>query len=287
MTQKGIKKGRSLETAINRIQDAILRSDPRLAGSKFSIEPNKIVTVLGVRHEFDLYIRTLPDSSYESIFVFECKNWRKTVGKNEVMNLGAKVHTIGAAHGYLVARKFSKDAVAQANQEKRVTLLHVNDDFATPATFEMRGDAHQLITLKVDIKEYDVPPVTPPPQISLDGKEFRLQGQVIDIQAFLIGIADKMALQERRENIGKYQEEGSHSVECAELLKFERGELLFDGASVEHFVLNLKFNVIVRKAKLISKFELKDQGRFFSFEPMDDFIQGNRLHIELVQRIQK
>jgi hypothetical protein len=72
------------------IQQTLLASDPKLKDSKFSIEANKIAVVGGTRHEIDLFVKTLPDSAYESTCIFECKDWKDPVGKNEVMVLAGK-----------------------------------------------------------------------------------------------------------------------------------------------------------------------------------------------------
>jgi hypothetical protein len=123
MPPKSHEKGRSLENAVRFIQQTILESDPILKGTKFSIETNKIVVIAGVRNELDVYIKTLAGSHYESSWVFECKNWKKPVGKNEVIVLAKKIDSVGANRGFLVARRFSRDARAQAEQDGRLSLV--------------------------------------------------------------------------------------------------------------------------------------------------------------------
>ncbi|HEY1663531.1 MAG TPA: hypothetical protein VGI03_14030 [Verrucomicrobiae bacterium] len=54
MANKHKKKGDLLENAVGLIQEAILKSDPRFAGTKFNIEFNKIDLSSGVRHEITL-----------------------------------------------------------------------------------------------------------------------------------------------------------------------------------------------------------------------------------------
>ncbi len=56
MPNKNKEKGDILEKAVSLIQDAILKSDPKFAGTKFTIETNKIDTSTGVRHEIDVLI---------------------------------------------------------------------------------------------------------------------------------------------------------------------------------------------------------------------------------------
>jgi hypothetical protein len=45
----------------------------------------------------------------------------------------------------------------------------------------------------------------------------------------------------------------------------------------------VEFTVAIRNQKLISKFELQDQGQVFSFEPFEDEVSGNKWEIDLVK----
>jgi hypothetical protein len=122
MSKDNAQKGRELENAVALIQRSILASDPKVKGTRFSIETKRVVIISGVRHEIDVLVKTLPGSNYESTWIFECKNWKKPVGKNDIIILAEKVGVIGAARGFLVARSFSKDAVAQAKLDTRLKL---------------------------------------------------------------------------------------------------------------------------------------------------------------------
>src|SRR5258708_36340170 len=115
MPNKNKAKGTALEKAVRLIQETILKSDPKFAGTQFTIEHNKIERIAGVRHEIDVLVKTLPGSQYESKWIFECKNWDKPIGAKEVVSLAEKVKATGAARGFLVAREFTADAEAQAN----------------------------------------------------------------------------------------------------------------------------------------------------------------------------
>jgi hypothetical protein len=59
----------------------------------------------GVLHEFDLWI-SVEDAG---IFLVECKDWKKPVGKNEVIVFAEKLKATGAVGGYVVARSFTRD----------------------------------------------------------------------------------------------------------------------------------------------------------------------------------
>jgi hypothetical protein len=124
-----LNKGRALEKAVGIFQEIIIESDPRLKVADCSVETTKVVTVAGVRHEIDVLVKTLGSSAYESTCVFECKNWKKPVSKNDVIILGAKVQALSANRGYLVAKTFSKDAEAQAKHDPRLSLVPCTEEF--------------------------------------------------------------------------------------------------------------------------------------------------------------
>jgi hypothetical protein len=97
------QKGNSLEAAVAAIEALILATAPGLREKTFLIESKKIVKVDGVRHEIDIFVTIDLGQEYKSIFIFECKNWKDAVDKNEIIILSEKVRATAAAHGYLVA----------------------------------------------------------------------------------------------------------------------------------------------------------------------------------------
>src|SRR5436190_15963503 len=129
MPSNNAAKGRALERAVKFIQSTILQSNSRLRGTSFAIESNKLLLVSGVRHEIDVLVTTPPDSDYQASWIFECKNWKKVVGKNEVLILAKKVAAIGTNRGFIVAKRISKDAAAQIKLENRVRFIPCVDEF--------------------------------------------------------------------------------------------------------------------------------------------------------------
>ena len=120
------EKGHALELAVHAIEAVILASSPSLQGQPFTVERRKTVTVSDVHHEIDIYVTMGAAKGYESIFIFECKNWADPVGKNDVIILSEKIDAAVAQRGYFVAKQFTKDARAQAAKDPRITLLYAN-----------------------------------------------------------------------------------------------------------------------------------------------------------------
>jgi hypothetical protein len=116
-------KGNALEDAVHLIERTILQNNPATKDAVITIEPKKIIIRDGVKHEIDIFITIDNGKGYESIFIFECKNWEKAVGKNEIVVFSDKINAVQAQKGFFIAKSFGKYAVAQAKKDKRIELL--------------------------------------------------------------------------------------------------------------------------------------------------------------------
>src|SRR3989442_16023228 len=154
---ENLEKGRALERAVRFIQETILKSNPKMSGIEFSIETNKTLT--GVHHEIDVLVKTLPNSLCEATWIFECKNWKEPVGKNEVIVLAEKVDVLRANRGFLVAKRLTKDAEEQIKRDGRLSFIECTDDFLSPLnSLELIHAVHELQNVEVRVKERGVPP---------------------------------------------------------------------------------------------------------------------------------
>ena len=124
---KPLEKGNELENAVKAIEHVILQSSPGLEENTFRIESKKILNIEGVRHEIDIWVEIDHGKDYRSIYIFECKNWKDSVGKNEIIIFSEKIDAVQAQKGFFVARSFTRDAIAQAAKDKRIKLLKVNE----------------------------------------------------------------------------------------------------------------------------------------------------------------
>src|SRR5262249_37343260 len=110
---------------------AILRSSRSYQDKTFRIETKKTVVVQGVPHEIDIWVEIESAPGYKTTFIFECKNWKKRVGKNEIIIFSEKVDATQAAKGFFVAKSFAKTASAQAVKCPRVELLKVDEELGS------------------------------------------------------------------------------------------------------------------------------------------------------------
>jgi hypothetical protein len=285
MTTKGKKKGRELEEAVRFIQESILKTNPNLVGTKFSIEMDKIVKVLGVRHEIDVYVKTLPDSRFEATWIFECKDWKKPIGKNEVMILAGKVDAVKANRGFMVGRRFTKDAEAQVSQDARLKLVPCTDNFIPSAKVELICTEHEVLPMQVSIKQRGIPPNQVPKELDYRQIECRLNGQPTNFLSYVKRQIDQMIFDDQRENAVKYGCESTHFGFRSLKIDFREGEMMINGTDLEFVFIPIQFWVTVSIKKIISKFELKGEGRYFGFEPVDDPVTGKQVEINIVQLI--
>jgi hypothetical protein len=127
-TQKSAKAtGDSLEEAVQILEKAILRESASYTDRTFQFEPKKIIIVDGVRHEIDLHVSVDHGNGYTAIFIFECKNWKKKIGKSHIIEFSEKVKVAPAQKGFFVAKSFTRYARAQAKKDPRVELLCVEE----------------------------------------------------------------------------------------------------------------------------------------------------------------
>jgi len=284
MPNPNAEKGHALEQSVKIIQESILESDPKLKGVEFSIETNKIVVKEGVRHEIDVLVKTLPGSRYESINIFECKNWKTPVGKNEVVILADKVNALEATRGWLVARSITRDAEARLKQDGRLKFIRCTDDFVGPFDgVSVMHSIRDVLPIDVRMKQRGVPAKDHPDRLDWKKCSLKVNGKSIVFLEFIKAQIDRAFASDTKERAIHYQHEGTHWSERAEMISFEVGEFLVDGSDTEYLVVVVRSFVTIRGRKILSKFELTEHGRVFRFEPLEDS-SGKSIEINLVQR---
>jgi|ERR1039458_1971637 hypothetical protein len=286
MSTERIDKGRALEQAVKFIQETILNSSPALKGTHFTIETNVRDTSSGVLHEIDVLVKTQPDTDYEAKVIFECKNWSNPVDKNAVIILAEKVEALHASRGYLVAKSLTTEAQAQIALKKRLEFIRCTEDFLSPLNgVEIIHRVTEALPITVQIKDRNS---APSPELrSLDWKtlDCRLNGEPGDFLAFIKPHIDDLIHEDEKKNHAKYINTGTHCGQVAAQLGFSPGELMLGQIDVEYIVIPLWFFVETRRKKILSKFELAGRGRAYLFEPIEDFIDGKKLEIRMVQKL--
>lgn len=257
-----------MEQAVRTIETAILRTLPAAANSKLTIETKRIILVDGVKHEIDVWVHVDPGGGYDTLIVFECKDWKKTVGKNAVVVLSEKLKACGAQRGYLVARKFSRYAVAQAKLDRRIELLRFATDIPIwPTLLHIHGIIKDHRRTRVDVrlapsarqdKEYPPNFVAASVPAVLDGVEYP------NLQDHLLTIVNTM-IDERLAAEPTYDlPAGDYSYDIQRTFHFSSASI--GGMSIDGFDLHISFAIDLVRPVIVSVFAVERRGRIYTTE---------------------
>lgn len=278
------EKGNTLEAAVTSIERCILGTSPHLREKPFLFESKKIINAKGVHHEIDIFVTIDLGAGYKSAFIFECKNWEESVGKNEIIVFAEKIDATQAQHGYFIAKSFTRDAERQAAKNPRVTLLKVAEhdpsDVPVPfgfhtvfitakhaeATFYERGSTH----LQLDF-------------VDLSTVRARLQGDVIDLHEYLIKWAEQASQQHALSFRSERAPEGDYARETESERDFAPGALTLNDRDIERARNSIKYKVTVERPAVLSCFAVESRGRVVSLAPVQ-IPSGPQMQVKMIWR---
>jgi hypothetical protein len=277
------EKGRGLEGAVLSIESTILQASPGLAKSSFRIETRKIVTVSGVRHEFDLWVEVDPAPGYAALFVFECKNWSDKVGKNEIIVFSEKVKAVQAQRGFFVAREFTRDAQAQAALDPRIQLLEVKEEVFEDLLMPLR-----IHVLAVDNQEAEISlreaGVTDAgdttKRIDFTSASAVLDGQPLDLSAYLMEWRDEVVGERTSRFPSQTLPADVYPLDGQGVRTFARGTFQLNGAEIESATLKMKFTAEVIRPAIVSSVQVVGRGRVWHLAPVT--LGGGVMHGSLI-----
>ncbi len=274
------EKGNALEEAVRAIEGAIIRSFPGFSESTFRIEGKKVVVIGGVRHEIDVYVSVALGPGYETLFIFECKNWQDKVGKNEIIVLSEKVKALAAQRGFFVAKSYTADAIAQSNLDSRIELLAAVEldptTVAVPAGFHLlqivETQAEILVCNDNSDSKHRV-------ALDLETTFLVIDGELKNLGEYGYAWIEK-ARQERCRTFPSLTLEGEHILEFHDTKNFVKGQATVDGRPVSKIDLKGTVKVQVSRAIVLSVFEVASRGRVIHVQ-----IEGQQVQIraEFVQ----
>jgi hypothetical protein len=256
------EKGTALEIAVEAIEEVILESSPSLRGQPFHIQRRKIITVDDVHHEIDVFVEVGAAKGYESRFIFECKNWEDPVTKNDLIIFSEKIKAAVAQQGYFVAKGFTKDALAQAAKDPRITILYATEHDAAntpvPEGFHITVDASAKPDTIFRVRGTSGTKMDP---IDVNGKMFTLKGKEMLITDYLNAWMDHLYQDRLLLFQTAHLPEGIHPMVADGQQSFAPGECLIDGRDIEHVRLFVEFGVQIIRPTVISDFEIATRGR--------------------------
>lgn len=255
-----LDKGQQLEQVVRLIEYAIITQDPQLAKAEFEIIPRLIVKVAGVRHEIDVAVRVNKGSSYETLHIFECKNWKAKVGKNEVIQFSEKVKVTGAHRGYIVARSWTSDAAAQARLDPRLALMKCADSF-DESLMGVSSVAYQssLVTTTVNI-QFRAPNNSGQKVLLQVDTACELEGTRMAFREFAAAKAHEIFDAHLKQSTW-LKLEGMHTKRVAGTIRFDPGKCTIDGKDVEFVSIVADFKLDVFIPRVTSRYEVATRGR--------------------------
>lgn len=261
-----IEKGNALENAVRAIESTILYEYPGYREKDLRIEPKKIILVGGVRHEIDLHITAIHGADYDAIFIFECKNWKDKVGKNEIIVFAEKIQASNATRGFFVAKSYTADAKARAQANSRIKLL-LAAEYDPPAMM-VPANFHGLhvgdVTADLNILGFEAKDLSAKKPINLELASCVLNGNSINLKEYALAWINE-ARENRTNHFPSIQSgEGMHILEFCEKQTFNKGEAIVNNRPVKCLELNGKIQVHVSKAVVISAFDVKGRGRYIT-----------------------
>lgn len=258
-----LEKGNELERAIGSIESLILQKNPNLMNNPFIIENKKTVIIDEVRHEIDWYIEIDLGNGYKSIFLFECKNWDKPVGKNEIIIFSEVINTTQATKGYFVAKEFGKYAIAQSKKDSRIELLKVTDSLVEFIDFPHFHYVAPILESVAVI--FDFGKASGKVE-SLEVNSIVYNGVSIEFHDFA-EIFGKLIMNNRVNNESTASmPDNSYFYKEEDVFNFDDNVLVVNDEIVNKLKININFTLIVKKPKIITKFDVEKRGRVIEYE---------------------
>jgi hypothetical protein len=256
-------KGDALEKAVQLLETFILGTNPATREATVTIEPKKIVVVNGVKHEIDIYIPIDYGKGYEAIFIFECKNWSKKVDKDEIIVFSKKVEIVHAQKGFFIAKSFTRDAEAQAEQDSRLKLLIATEELDTSTRLIV--DFH--ILLNTDIDSHTNFTVRPFKAATLTGETFVIyNNQHFLLKTFNERIRQRLIDSAMRAAPPTNFVDDACSYKITKTVLFQPNELIIEGQECYRLDMTITWKTRIFHPPIVSKFDIKTRGRVITYE---------------------
>src|SRR3984957_13407132 len=264
------EKGNALESAVHAIEELILRTSPNLKEKTYVIESKKLISVDGVRHEIDLFVTCdLGGPGYNAVYIFECKNWKDAVGKNEIVIFAEKIKVCGAQRGFFVAKSFTGDAIAQAKTERRMELVVAaeHDRATTILPFQYQSTFIKLTHIGAHFRKWGAAvPATMTVKCKLAEAVATLSGEPLNLSDYMNAWVAAARDESMRNFPSGTLPDGTYQREFTSERTFPEGCFIVNSHSIETATITLQFEVYLLRPAVKSHFEINGRGRVISFE---------------------
>lgn len=261
------QKGDALEAAVRAIEEVILRTSPNVKERTYRIESKKIIKVNGVHHEIDLFVTFDLGPGYRAVYIFECKNWKDAVGKNEIIVFAEKIAAGNAQHGFFVAKSFTEDAEARAKLEPRMELLVAaeHDPASVIVPFGYQSTFQKATQVKVLFRKLGSKAAQTTPY-DISHATATLNGNPLNLLEFFNRWATEAIQESMLTFASGTLADGIYQRECSSTRSFGEGVFILDNSSIENIEIEVRFDIFLVRPAIRSHFEIGGRGRVISFE---------------------
>ncbi len=256
-------KGDALEKAVQLLEAFILGTNPATKDAMVTIEPKKIVVVNGVKHEIDIYITIDYGKGYKAIFIFECKNWTKKVDKDEIIVFSKKVEVVHAQTGYFIAKSFTRDAEAQAEQDGRLKLLIATEELDTSTRLIV--DFHILLNTNVNSHSNFI--LRPFKSGILTNESFvSYNNEHLLLGTFNERMRQRLIDETMRSVPPTNFVDDACSYKITKTVLFQPHELFIEGQECYRLDMTVTWKTRIIRPPIVSKFDIKTRGRVITYD---------------------
>jgi Restriction endonuclease len=258
------EKGNELENAVLVLQKIILKNNPNFKNANFTCELKKILQ--NPKQEIDIYITIDHGFHDPDIIVFECKNWNKPIGINEIITFNHKIERVGAKNGYFIAKSFSKDALVEAEKHNRLGIHKIrNADVLIPEFISM--DTYSELTSNIEIKARSLSGISSEySSLITEYDKIIFEGNLLSMKTFIDHLKNSISL----ELVKKFKENAVCKVDRIYSFKTEKvfkyKNLIFQDKNIDEIKVSTEFQYKLAKPKLISSFDIDKNGQVFKYE---------------------
>jgi hypothetical protein len=273
-------KGNELEKAVQAIEGAILSQAPGFVEGTFALQGKKIIRHGGVRHEIDIYVSARLPAGYEATFIFECKNWERKVGKNDIIVFDEKSAATSAQRGFFVAKSFTRDARARAAKSERMTLLLASHVLPVTRIDFPQIQLFNATAVTVNAQFLGFAERSELKRLELKGTPLVIDGTEHDASEYIAAEANRLK-DPAMFKAGRDLEEGrAHTTEFSDLQTYEKGRVTLDGKPTRSIEIRgtVEFERVVGSIESI--YEVQSRGRYLTVGVQAG---GIRLEATLVQ----
>lgn len=204
---------------------------------------------------------------YSPIYIFECKNWKEAVGKNDIIVFAEKIAAASAQRGFFVAKSFTADATAQAKKEPRMELAVASEHDPASAILPVwyQSSFRKPLQVKVAFRKS----ATPGAQLvkhdfsqavaTLNGNPLNLLEYM---NAWVTEAIDESMLTFSTADLP----DGTYQRECESVRTFAEGIFVVNDTPIRTATITVLFQIYLVRPAIKSHFEINGRGRVISFE---------------------